>query len=372
MGGDVLGIDVGSTAAGVVQIDGHGRVVRSAYGFHRGNIAGTLEGLISRFPLGDVGYVACTSSCPPTADAVRRSDDTLASLRAARHLHGDIGALLCVGAERFSLHILDEKGRYRSTRTNTSCAAGTGSFLDQQARRLGLKDSAHLDELASGNKGAVPLIASRCAVFAKTDLVHAQQSGFSPMEIADGLCRGLAVNIAETLFHGVVPEGTIVFCGGVSKNTSVKAHLESLIQRALVVDDLSHLYGALGAALMLLDELGRVESASVSSIRGIFTDPGPRRSLHYAPLELKRSSYPDFKGLEHREFVLPDGSFEVPVEVDVYEDLGGRERLRVTLGLDIGSTSTKSVILGDGRRVIAGFYTRTSGRPVDAVRAILG
>ncbi|HOM29277.1 MAG TPA: acyl-CoA dehydratase activase [Deltaproteobacteria bacterium] len=372
MGGDVLGIDVGSTAAGVVQIDGHGRVVRSAYGFHRGNIAGTLEGLISRFPLGDVGYVACTSSCPPTADAVRRSDDTLASLRAARHLHGDIGALLCVGAERFSLHILDEKGRYRSTRTNTSCAAGTGSFLDQQARRLGLKDSAHLDELASGNKGAVPLIASRCAVFAKTDLVHAQQSGFSPMEIADGLCRGLAVNIAETLFHGVVPEGTIVFCGGVSKNTSVKAHLESLIQRALVVDDLSHLYGALGAALMLLDELGRVESASVSSIRGIFTDPGPRRSLHYAPLELKRSSYPDFKGLEHREFVLPDGSFEVPVEVDVYEDLGGRERLRVTLGLDIGSTSTKSVILGDGRRVIVGFYTRTSGRPVDAVRAILG
>jgi len=73
-----------------------------------------------------------------------------------------------------------------------SCAAGTGSFLDQQARRLKLKRDRELSRIAFNNKGVIPKIATRCAVFAKTDLVHAQQEGYSLEEICDGLCYGLA------------------------------------------------------------------------------------------------------------------------------------------------------------------------------------
>jgi hypothetical protein len=136
-----------------------------------------------------------------------------------------------VGAERFSLVLFDRHGNYRSCRTNTSCASGTGSFLDQQAVRLGLEKGGVLAELALRNTGAFPLIASRCAVFAKTDLVHAQQAGYRPEEIADGLCRGLASRIADTLFDGDMPEGEMVFCGGVSLNRAVKTHLERIVGR---------------------------------------------------------------------------------------------------------------------------------------------
>ena len=108
-------------------------------------------------------------------------------------------SILNVGGEKFSLIRFDKDGHYQSLRSNTSCAAGTGGFLDQQAKRLSLKDSAELSKKALANTGETPKIASRCSVFAKTDIIHRQQEGYSLEEICDGLCRGLANNISDTL-----------------------------------------------------------------------------------------------------------------------------------------------------------------------------
>jgi activator of 2-hydroxyglutaryl-CoA dehydratase len=119
-------------------------------------------------------------------------------MKASNFQHNKIGSILVVGGEKFGLIRLDESGNYLGFKSNTGCAAGTGSFLDQQARRLNLKGSAELSSLACSNSGPVPKIASRCAVFAKTDLVHAQQEGCSLAQICDGLCLGLARNIFDT------------------------------------------------------------------------------------------------------------------------------------------------------------------------------
>ena len=114
-------------------------------------------------------------------------------------------------------------------RSNSSCAAGTGSFLDQQAFRLNLPGIEVLSEVALKNKGPIPDIASRCSVFAKTDLIHAQQRGYSLEAICDSLCKGLATNIVDTLFNQESSLMPIFFAGGVSKNAAVIRHLEELL-----------------------------------------------------------------------------------------------------------------------------------------------
>lgn len=368
---DILGIDVGSTAVGIVLLDSCGRVKASSYGFHKGQVRATVERMLEEIALEGIVYLACTASTPETIRASRRYDDKVCAFRCASSLHKGLGGLLCVGGQTFWLLIPDRYGKIRWCRSNTSCAAGTGSFLDQQALRLGLSGSGMLGELALRSSERVPLIASRCAVFAKTDLIHAQQSGYSIEEIAGGLCRGLALTIADTLFHEPRPQGEVVFCGGVSLNTSVQAHLEQILGQRLTRDEYSHLYGALGAAYMLLDEAGHAEPVKLARACDIFDQAGQHRDYHHRPLELTLSSYPDFRGIAHYEYGFTYKGFTASVEVDVYEELAGKGNMEVYLGVDIGSTSTKAVIMDKDRRVLAGFYTRTSGRPVDAVRSIL-
>jgi predicted CoA-substrate-specific enzyme activase len=141
----------------------------------------------------------------------------------------------------------------------------------------------------------------------------------------------------------------------------VVRHLESLLGSPLGVDAFSHLYGAIGAALC------RLENPEEGEVRQPFLLDGeePKRYFH-APLSLRLSSYPDFPAAAgtFAPRVVRDSP---PIEVDLYEPLGGE----AMLGIDIGSTSTKAVLLARDRRVLAGFYTRTAGKPLTAVRGIL-
>ena len=176
----------------------------------------------------------------------------MAVIEACRQFNPSIGSILIVGGEKFGVVRFDDEGNYTGYKANTSCAAGTGSFLDQQAQRLNLDSIEELSRIAFENDGALPKIASRCAVFAKTDLVHAQQEGYTLDEICDGLCHGLAKNIVDTLFIGETHRSPIIFTGGVSKNQSVAKHISDLIGKEVIVNDMSHLFGAMGAGLSLM------------------------------------------------------------------------------------------------------------------------
>ena len=197
----------------------------------------TLTRLLALQCLDSVEFAAKTAGTPEFIRAELCVDEQVAMLRAARQFYPeDLSALLHVGGEKFSLSRFDTQGNYTGARHNTSCAAGTGSFLDQQAGRLKLTGSGEISRMALENKGQRPDIATRCAVFAKTDLIHAQQEGYDIPQICDGLCYGLAKNIANTLFKQRLPSGTIVFCGGVARNTAVRSHLEFLLGISLVTD----------------------------------------------------------------------------------------------------------------------------------------
>jgi len=155
----LLGIDIGSVSISIAEINLERQIGKTAYQFHHGNVAETFTRMMNDFDSGRICGMAVTSSTPSIFKAHRRYDNRIAIIEAARHFHQRIGAILVVGGEAFGLIGFDEKGRYRSFRTNTSCAAGTGSFLDQQARRLNLQGAKALSERAFSNRESVPKIA---------------------------------------------------------------------------------------------------------------------------------------------------------------------------------------------------------------------
>ncbi|MEN6446635.1 MAG: acyl-CoA dehydratase activase [Syntrophaceae bacterium] len=369
MNRNILGIDIGSVSVGIVEVTPEGEIVNSSYRFHGGKIAQTIVASLQGITLSGISQVAATSSTPGFVRGSKRYDNNVCLIAGVRRVHPDAGAILNIGAERFSLLLFDEGGNYRKCRTNTSCAAGTGSFLDQQALRLNLSGSEELGEMAAANTGALPRIASRCAVFAKTDLIHAQQEGYALSEICDGICSGLAKNITDTLFGGEVVKGPIIACGGVSKNAAVMEHIQQIIGEGLVVDGISRLYGAFGAAVRLSEE-GPGEEVEIRSPKDLIEEKTREKEYAYGPLELKLSDYPDFAGTERYDYTVRTRKTPGKVEVDMYREPGKDGLYRVFLGVDIGSTSTKAVLMDEQRNVVAGFYTWTSGRPVDAVCAL--
>ena len=365
---NILGIDVGSVSVSVAAIDSAGKPYYKNAVTHRGDISGALATALETIDFTKISAIAATSSTPATIQRDASYDDQVAIIRTAKKRHDSPGAILNVGGEKFSLSLFDASGNYTGSRNNTSCAAGTGSFLDQQSTRLGLSGPGELSRAAFENDQEIPDIATRCAVFAKTDLIHAQQEGFCVPQICDGLCRGLARNITNTLFTDKKIREPILFCGGVSRNLSVKKHLETLIETPLISDEDAHLYGAMGAALCLADDIrqGLISLPSTRKYRFVDEIIVDHRQNHeklfFPELDLTLSTYPDFSKGTH--FVEND------VENDIYMEPNEINTSHCFLGMDVGSTSTKAVIITDTGKVIAGFYTRTASRPVQAVQAV--
>ncbi|MBN1837474.1 MAG: hypothetical protein JW820_16585, partial [Spirochaetales bacterium] len=163
-----LGIDIGSLSIGAALLDGE-RVVASHYAEHRGDIHGSLRRLLAMEEFARYDRVGLTGTLSGEAGAI---DPILAVSEGTRHLLPGCRNVLSIGGESFALILFDENGEYREHTINSPCAAGTGSFIAQQAERLDLTVSS-LAARADSFSGPTPSIATRCAVFAKTDMIHA-------------------------------------------------------------------------------------------------------------------------------------------------------------------------------------------------------
>ncbi|MFI5367377.1 MAG: acyl-CoA dehydratase activase [Spirochaetia bacterium] len=332
----------------------------------------TLVEELGPVPLAGIGF----TSASPLLMRGAVSFDTQVSLIAACRRHSpDVKSIIFVGGERFGLIRFDREGNYRGARTNSSCAAGTGSFLDQQARRLGFAGIEELVHRAMACSTPAPRISTRCAVFARTDLVHAQQAGFSLEEICDGLCRGLAQNIADTLLGGEQLELPAVFAGGVALNQAVKGHLEQIIGVPLVTHADAPIMAAIGAALCRARQLLDAQSAASRDEPCVL---GPdlvagsaqgERQYFFEPLQMDDST-DSRNGVKKFDFAGGRFSASHRVEAEVYKSVAPGAELSARMGIDIGSTSTKAILIDAGAEPVAGFYTRTLGSPLTAVQAI--
>jgi predicted CoA-substrate-specific enzyme activase len=351
-----IGIDAGSTALSIVLLDDQKNIVDVYYTYHHGKIKETIEHYFNTKQIKAASGITITSSTPEVLNAITVNTQ-VAYVQAVKEYMSHVRTLVIIGGEKFGVIEFDEYGNYSQYRGNTSCAAGTGGFLDQQARRLQLEGSHQLSELALKNYGDIPKIASRCAVFAKTDLIHVQQEGYSIYEICDGLCYGLARNIADTLFASKKPLEPIAIVGGVSLSKAVIKHLESILNTKVLVPELSHIYGSLGAALWA------VSNAGGNTVPVSFTAKHENKEYHYNSLNIVLSQYPDFTGIESYIFTSKHD-----VEVDIYTTFV--PHTEAFIGIDIGSTSTKMAVTDTSGNMLAGFYTRTAGKPLEAVQSL--
>ncbi len=132
---------------------------------------------------------------------------------------------------------------------NTVCAAGTGSFLDQQAARLGISIEAFGDLALKANHSV--RIAGRCTVFAETDMIHKQQIGHSVEDIVAGLCDSLVKNYLNNVCRGKEFLSPIVFQGGVAANRGIHKALERELEVSLIIPKHFDVMGAIGAAKLV-------------------------------------------------------------------------------------------------------------------------
>ncbi|OPY88402.1 MAG: R-phenyllactate dehydratase activator [Smithella sp. PtaU1.Bin162] len=363
---NIIGIDIGSVALSLVLTDEKGSVINSSYQFHHGAISETLRLILGEIDINGIGGIATTISGPEILRNISRYDSQIAIIAAVRQYHREVGSILFVGGENFGLITFNEEGDYERYRSNSSCAAGTGSFLDQQAKRLNLKSIDTLSTIAFCNMESVPKIATRCAVFAKTDLIHAQQEGYSIGQISDGLCEGLAKNVIDALLPDQDIRTPLILAGGVSMNQAVVKHFCNMLQTEPVIGQYSHLYGAIGAALLYLEEMPPPQKLKIKNWQELFIDEKKDKIYGYPPLQLSLSNYPDFNSNE--SYIYTPKCNCSGVEIDIYNPL--RKEQEVYLGIDIGSTSTKAAIINESNDVLVGLYTLTSGQPISAVQAV--
>lgn len=166
-------------------------------------------------------------------------------------IYPEINTIIEIGGQDSKI-ILIRDGIVTDYAMNTLCAAGTGSFLSSQAKRLdvAVEDFGNI-ALTSENPA---LIAARCTVFAESDLVHKAQMGYQKKDIIAGLCRSVALNYLNNVAKGKKVLSPIIFQGGVSKNIGVVKAFEDILDTNIITDDNGHLMGALGVAILAQKE----------------------------------------------------------------------------------------------------------------------
>ncbi len=342
-----VGIDIGAISIGMVFLN-DGKVQDAIYVQHKGNISGTLRQLVSQIPNKEIKL--CLTGKDILAHAqIHYLDPIVAITDAACYLYPHVRHILYVGGESYSLvHIKDK--RLQNYLTNSSCASGTGAFLEQQATRLGMDIAAFADAAASYT-GNPPRVATRCAVFAKTDIIHLQQQGVEVPAIAAGLCDSLVDGLVESLFKGQKLDGLTLVTGGVSLNKRVVQSLNAYLEE-MAVSQYSAVLAAYGAALYAQKSKPIAPEMLLEST--VLQEENTRPLL-----QLIGTNYPNFD-----QYIT---KAKYNTEITVYEH---PTQPQVYLGIDIGSTSTKAILTSGQGRIFLGFYTRTAGKPIEAVKDI--
>jgi predicted CoA-substrate-specific enzyme activase len=253
--------------------------------------------------------------------------------------------------------------------TSGECAAGTGSFIDQQATRL-LYSVEEVGAAACGASCAAR-IAGRCSVFAKTDMIHAQQKGYSTEQILRGLCDAVARNFKSSIVRGRAVVAPVAFIGGVALNAGISNALREafkLGENDLVVPSLYAWLGAAGAAMLEAEEWRKRSFKRIHQLR-----------QH----EAAKKSFACTEALSMKNVLLlrdrvedvsvPGAGARKPVAEEQPQAAIANLRSQISdkieayLGIDIGSVSTNLVVTDGAGNLLKEIYLPTQGRPIEVV-----
>jgi predicted CoA-substrate-specific enzyme activase len=242
-------------------------------------------------------------------------------------------AVVSAGGETFMVYRLDHDQKISGISTGNKCASGTGEFFLQQIKRMNL-DVKHAVSLAL--EGEPYAVSGRCSVFCKSDCTHALNKGEPIANVTAGLCQMIAQKMIELLAK--VPNDRVMIVGGTSQNDAVIEHVKKEL-KGIVVPEEAPYFEALGAAIAAFDK-------GSASTEKLFNE--------------KHSSF---------TFLPPLADFEHLVTFNKTEYAKAKTGDRCIIGLDVGSTTTKAVLLRtDDDKFLASIYLRTNGNPVEASR----
>jgi len=363
-----IGIDIGSTSSDIVVLDETFQIVFSDYRRTKGRpietVRSQIAGAFRYINSADVVLTAATGSTGRFLAkllGIPFVNEVPAQAAAIRHLYPQFQQTTIIemgGQDSKLIFLSTDQGhtRIRDFTLNAVCAAGTGSFLDQQAQRLGIDIENEFGRLALQSRN-VPRMAGRCSVFAKSDMIHLQQQATPNCDIIAGLCLALARNLKSNLGCGREFVRPIVFTGGVAANIGVVRALEEVFELdsgGLVVPEQHFFTGAIGAVLVARtghtksDTNGQLDPEKIDAYltqQGTNLENAPRREALSKP-------------------TLP------PPQSMVYEHLllDTAEPIEAFLGVDVGSISTNVAVIDRQKKVLAKAYLMTAGKPLEAVR----
>ncbi|MGR6836328.1 acyl-CoA dehydratase activase [Syntrophomonas erecta] len=252
-----LGADIGSVSSNFVLVDQGNNLIAKVYLRTQGNpIQAVKEGYklirekiqsshLKIKGVGTTGSGRLLAAVLLGADAVK--NEITAHAVAASCLYPEVRTIIEIGGQDSKIIILNN-GIVNDFAMNTVCAAGTGSFLDQQAARLNIPIE-EFGDIAIKSTQSVR-IAGRCGVFAESDMIHKQQMGYPTPDILMGLCEALARNYLNNVGKGKKIEAPVVFQGGVAANRGLAKAFEELVGIKVNVPEHHEVMGAIGSAIL--------------------------------------------------------------------------------------------------------------------------
>lgn len=360
MGYYKLGIDVGSTTIKVVALDSYNKVIYNDYRRHFSDIKNTLidslEECFKKIGNFDLKITVTGSGGIGVAQWLQCDfqQEVIACTRAVEEFINKTDVVIELGGEDAKITYL--KGGI-DQRMNGTCAGGTGAFIDQMAILLNT-DAQGLNILARDAENIYP-IASRCGVFAKTDIQPLINEGAKKSDIAVSIFQAVVDQTISGLACGKPIRGKVTFLGG-------PLHfLDSLRERFIKTLNLkegeyfapenSEIYVALGAAILSENNeiisskelIKKLNSISEKEIEDNFLEP----------LFKNDKEYFDFKK-RHDSSVVPKS------DLKTYKG-------NIFLGIDVGSTTTKAVVLGQNGELLYSSYNNNEGSPLNKTLEIL-
>ncbi|MCE5240973.1 acyl-CoA dehydratase activase [bacterium] len=361
-----VGVDVGSVSVDVAVVEPSGRVLRAQYLRHKGHpmqqAAEALQAIVDEFGPGRVAGVAATGNGGRVVASllgIPFVNEVVAQAAATARLYPQVRTVIEIGGEDSKLVIMkdvadddagaDAPGGVADFAMNTMCAAGTGSFLDQQATRLGLTIE-DFGALAVTSENP-PRVAGRCSVFAKSDMIHLQQKATPVRDIVAGLCYALVRNFKSTVGSATRIQPPVSFQGGVAANAGIVKALREVLELSeteLVIPEHFGCMGAIGAVYAAFPASSEPACATVnwSRLSDLAQYSHLGQKLPLKPLKL-------------------DQSVIMPAEVTPPPP---GQKTPAYLGVDVGSISTNVVVMDAEGRVLSKRYLMTAGRPIEAVR----
>lgn len=370
-----LGIDVGSTTVKAIMLDAEGAPVFQDYRRHHADVRAELVKLLKdiAFEQPEARVVAAITGSGGLSVAkaleVPFVQEVIAETEAARLFHPDTDVIIELGGEDAKLTYLHPTPEQRM---NGSCAGGTGAFIDQMATLL-KTDAAGLDELAENYETLYP-IASRCGVFAKSDVQPLINQGASHEDLAASIFQAVATQTVAGLACGRAIRGNVMFLGGpLHFLPQLREAYKRILDKAenFTTPRNAQLYVALGAAILA----GTGGKAGVATSGTLLSRPQRTHNLIDLAEALEKAGSLGDESRRMRPL------FATEAERDEFRARHGAEIITSKptaqasgdcfLGIDAGSTTIKAVLIDSDDDIVFTHYASNEGDPVAAAIEIV-